>query len=774
MNRGQRRGRRSGAALVWVSVWLAWAGLVGQAAEPVEPLTLDRVLGGEFNASGYGARWDREQAVYYRFEDGPGAVGRDLVRYDAATGEKEVLVQGQWLVPPGSSRPLSVEGWTLSPDRSRLLIYTNSRRVWRANTRGDYWLLDLTSHELRQLGGEGPEATMMFATFSPDGRHVAYVRQNNLFVQSLDDFSIRQLTRDGDDQVINGTFDWVYEEELSLRKGFHWSPDGQWLVFWQVDTSRVPEFVMIDNISGLYPRLVRFAYPKTGQTNSAVRLGLVSVQGGDVRWIEVPGDPREHYLARVQWLDHPREVVIQQLDRRQHTNQLWFASVEDPRARPFFAETDPAWVDVRDDHRWIEEDQTLLWLSERDGWRHVWRIPRRKGRPQCLTPGDYDVIELLAVDKERGCFYFLASPENATERYLWCAPLKGGKARRLTPTDQAGWHSYDISPDGRWAIHTWSTFTSPPIVDLVELPEHTRVRVFEENEKLRKKLARLPAVETSFFQVETEPGVLLDGWLLKPPGFDPSLRYPTFFHVYGEPAGQTVLNRWGGRNAIWHRFLAEQGYVVLSVDNRGTPAPKGRQWRKCIYGQVGILASADQAAALRALQKRWSWMDPERVGIWGWSGGGSMTLNALFRYPDLYQVGMSVAPVPNMRLYDTIYQERYMGLPSENPEGYLKGSPLTYAHQLRGKLLLVHGTGDDNVHYQGMEALIDELVAHGKSFRMMAYPNRTHSIREGVGTTRHLYRLLTSFLTENLPAGPRQPSPPPAEAPEPAGAEAGS
>lgn len=501
IDRVSRRVSRRRVGLWVVSVGLACISWLGRTAESVQPLSLDRILGGEFNAKGYGARWDREEAAYYRFEDGPGAVGRDLVRYDILTGEKEVLVQGQWLVPPGSSRPLSVEGWTLSPDRSRLLIYTNSRRVWRANTRGDYWLLDLTSHELRQLGGDGPEASMMFATFSPDGRHVAYVRRNNLYVQNLEDFEIRQLTHDGGEHCINGTFDWVYEEELSLRKGFHWSPDGRWLAFWQLDTSRVPEFVMIDNISGLYPRLVRFAYPKTGQTNPAARLGLVSVQGGDIRWIELPGDPREHYLARLHWLENPRELVIQRLDRRQHTNQLWFASVEAPRARPFFAETDPAWVDVRDDHRWIQEDQTLLWLSERDGWRHVWRIPRKSGRPRCLTPGRYDVIELLAVDQARGCFYFLASPQNATERYLWCAALKGGKACRLTPTDQPGWHAYDISPDGRWAIHTWSTFSSPPIVDVVELPAHTRRRVLEENEGLRKKLARLPAVEISFFQV---------------------------------------------------------------------------------------------------------------------------------------------------------------------------------------------------------------------------------------------------------------------------------
>ncbi|MCP5523822.1 MAG: S9 family peptidase [Verrucomicrobiales bacterium] len=728
------------------------------AAEPGDArrdgLSLDRIFAGEFNAAGYDARWAPEGAGYLRFEDAKSGHGRDLVRYDAATGRREVLVQGQWFIPPGRESPLGIEHYDLSPDGSRLLIYTNSRRVWRQNTRGDYWLLDVSSHELRKLGGDAPESSMMFAAFSPDGTRVAFVREHNLCVQNLGDMTIVQLTTDGDEHHINGTFDWVYEEELDLRKGFEWSPDSRWLAFWQIDTTHVREFVLVNNTDGLYPEITRFPYPKTGETNPSARAGVVSAGGGKTEWIDLPGDPREHYLARMSWVEKPQDLVIQQLDRRQHTNQVWIASPGAESPHRFFAETDEAWVDVRDDAVWFDDDRKLLWLSERDGWRHAYSIARENGKAHRLTRGNYDVIDVLGLDEAKGLFYFTASPKNATEQYLFRAPLKGGKARRVTPKDQPGTHSYSLSPDRQWAIHTWSRFDVPPLVELINLPDHKRKTLFEDNEKLMKQLADLPPVQTEFFQVPTGEGAVLDGWRIMPPDFDAAKRYPVLFHVYGEPAGQTVLNRWGGRNAMWHRFLAEQGYVVMSIDNRGTPAPKGREWRKSIYGQVGILASADQAAALEAIRERWPWVDSARIGIWGWSGGGSMTLNALLRYPDRYQMGMAVAPVPNMRLYDTIYQERYMGLPGENPEGYLKGSPLTFAGQLKGDLLLVHGTGDDNVHYQGVEALINELVAYDKPFSMMAYPNRTHSIREGPGTSRHLFELLTRYLTEHLPAGP--------------------
>jgi len=296
---------------------------------------------------------------------------------------------------------------------------------------------------------------------------------------------------------------------------------------------------------------------------------------------------------------------------------------------------------------------------------------------------------------------------------------------------------------------------NPPIHELISLPNHKSVRILEDNSELRTKVKTLKRKPTEFFRVDIGEGVLLDGYQIKPYNFDPVKKYPVLFYVYGEPWGQTARDAWGGNTYLWHLMLAQQGYIIMSIDNRGTPSPRGRDWRKCIYRQIGILASADQAAAVRVIRK-WEYVDSTRIGIWGWSGGGSMSLNAIFRYPDLYHTAMAIASVPDQRYYDTIYQERYMGLPEDNAEGYKNGSPITFARQLKGNLLLVHGTGDDNVHYQGAEALINELIKHNKHFTMMAYPNRSHGIYEGTGTTLHLRKLLTRYLFENLPAGPSE------------------
>ncbi|MCK5653289.1 MAG: S9 family peptidase, partial [Gemmatimonadetes bacterium] len=341
------------------------------------------------------------------------------------------------------------------------------------------------------------------------------------------------------------------------------------------------------------------------------------------------------------------------------------------------------------------------------------------------------------------------------QRFLYRNRLDGsGTPERLTPDGLGGSHSYQISPDGGWAIHTASEFGVPPTIDLVRLPSHDVARTLVGNGRLKRTVENLARGDFDFFQVEVEEGVFLDGWLMKPPDLDPSQRYPLLYFVYGEPAGTTVVDRWGGSRYLWHLMLTQQGYLVASIDNRGTPAPKGRHWRKQIYGAVGVLASEDQAAANR-IMREWSFVDPTRIGIWGWSGGGSMTLNMMFRSPELYQTGLSVAPVPDQTLYDAIYQERYMGIPQENAAGYRAGSPITFAEGLAGNLLVVHGTGDDNVHYQGTERLINRLIELNKPFTMMAYPNRSHGIYEGRNTTRHLYELLTRYLMENMPPGAR-------------------
>jgi dipeptidyl-peptidase-4 len=482
---------------------------------------------------------------------------------------------------------------------------------------------------------------------------------------------------------------------------------------------------------------------------------VVPARGGETRWFKFSDDSRNHYIPKMDWADDSRHIIVQQLNRLQNTNEVILAHVRKDRIRSVLTERDEAWLDVTDSLRWYNNGTRFTWLSERDGWRHLYRVSRSGGKVTLLTPGPFDVIQVLHLDEDDGWVYYLASPDNPTQRYLCRAPLDGdGKLERVTPSNQVGTHSYDISPDAKWAFHTYSSFSVPPVTELISLPDHKTVRVLADNSELRETLDELETGATEFFRVDIGDGVELDGWCIKPPDFDSCKRYPVLLYVYGEPAGQTVLDRWGGKRYLWHQMLAQRGYLVMSVDNRGTPAPRGRQWRKCIYRQVGILASADQAAAVRKIIETRPYVDPNRIGVWGWSGGGSMSLNAIFRYPDLYRTAMAIAFISDQRYYDTIYQERYMGLPDDNAEGFKNGSPITFAHQLKGNLLLVHGTADDNVHYQSCEALVNKLIEHNKHFTMMAYPNRSHGIHEGKNTRLHLYTLLTRYLQENLPAGP--------------------
>jgi dipeptidyl-peptidase-4 len=722
-------------------------------------LTLERIFASsEFVANSMATRWAVDGNGYLVLEDAAaGGGGQDIVRYDAETGEKTIVVAAADLVPPGETKPLAVNDYAFSQSGSHLLIFTNSQRVWRANTRGDYWVLDRAAHELRKLGGDAAPSTLMFARLSPQADKAAYVRENNIYVEDLQSGEIRALTADGSRTVINGTFDWVYEEEFDLRDGFRFSSDGQAIAYWQIDTAGVAEFTMLDNTAALSPRLTRFAYPKTGQQNPICRVGVANLADAKTRWLEVPGDNREHYIARMDWMPGTRRLLLQQLNRPQNTNRVMVANPESGKIETLLAEKDKAWVEVHDELMWIGGNKQFTWISERDGWRRVYLFtPERKSLEE-LTPKGYDAIQLLHVDEkqDRPAAYYIASPENAAERYLYRVGLDGRGARRLTPDDQPGWHDYQISPNGKWAIHRFSRMGSPARVELIALPDHKPVRVLVDNKKLCKRLDKLARRPVEFFRVEIENGVALDGWCIAPPKFDPKKKHPLLIYVYGEPAGQTVTDRWGGAQYLWHLMLAQRGYFVMSFDNRGTCSPRGRDWRKCIYRQVGILAPADQAKAVEKVLAERPYLDSDRVGVWGWSGGGSMALCAIFKYPKLYKTAMAVAPVPNQRLYDTIYQERYQGPPSDNVEGYLQGSAVNFAGQLEGNLLLVHGTGDDNCHYQGTEALINELVRHKKLFTMMAYPSRSHSIQEGAGTTLHLRTLLTDYLEKNLPPGPK-------------------
>jgi dipeptidyl-peptidase-4 len=716
-----------------------------------------------FDAPRFGpARWLPDGSAYAIVERSGG--GTEIARYDAASGARSVLTRTDF----------DVDDYAWSGDGKQLLVFTNTKKVWRQDTRGDYYVLDVAAGTHKKLGGSGPEASLMFATFSPDGSRVAYVRQNNLFVEQIATGAITQLTSDGTappngaswapataGTIVNGTSDWVNEEELDIRDGFRWSPDGQHIAYWQFDTSGVGNMTLINDTADLYPRTITFAYPKPGTTNSAVRIGVVAAAGGATTWMKTPGDPRNTYIASLDWID-ASTVAMQQLNRMQNENDYLLGDAGSGNITRAFADASftmaghPTWVDLQEDVRWVDGGKAFLWLSERDGWRHIYKVSRATGAAVLATKFDGEVTDFVDVDEKIGGVYFLASPQNATQRYLYRAPLDGSSPPvRVTPSGESGWHTYTPAPGARLAFHTFSSFDRVTAMEVVSLPEHKSLRKLTDPSALQAKLADVltPAVE--FVTVPVGSGVTVDGWILKPASFDPSKKYPVIAQVYGEPAAQTVTDRWAGATALFHRALADAGYVVVSFDNRGTPAPKGAPWRKVIYGAVGELAAAEQAAAVKALASTHPYIDLDRVGIWGWSGGGSNTLNCVFRDGDVFQVGVSVAPVPDQRLYDTIYQERYMGVPEQNADGYRRGSSINFADGLKGRLLIVHGSGDDNVHYQGTERLVNRLVELGKPFDLMVYPNRTHAISEGPGTTPHIYQLIARYFITNLPAGPR-------------------
>jgi dipeptidyl-peptidase 4 len=731
-------------------------------AQQTDPsrLTVQRIYGsGEFAAQRFGpARWLGDGSAYTTVEAADSG-GRDIVRYDVETDRRDVLVSARQLVPQGADAPLEVEDYAWSPDGKKVLIFTNSQPVWRLNTRGDYWVLDREGGRLQKLGGaQAAPSTLMFAKFSPDGGRVGYVRENNLYVEDLATGRVTALTTDGSRTLINGTFDWVYEEELMnyYADGWRWSPDGSSIAFWQLNADSVKNFHLINNTDSLYSKVMPIQYPKVGETNSAARVGVVSAAGGQVRWLEVAGDPRNHYIARMEWAASSAEVILQRLNRLQNRNEVMLGDARTGKVRTVLVEQDSTWVELVDDLVWLDGGKSFTWVSDRDGWNHVYVVSRDGKKVRLVTRGEFDVLDVQGIDPKGGWLYYIASPENPVQRYLFRTRLDGkGKPERLSPARESGTHAYDVAPNYKYAIETYSSLGNPPVIRLLRLPGHQPIRTLVDNQELRARVNALRRGAVEWFSVEAEDGLRMPAVLMKPADFDSTRKYPLLFFVYGGPGKTEVNDVWGGY-WLWHTMLNQKGYLVAVVDNHGTPAPLGRRFRKAIYGQLGVLETRDQAVAARALAAR-PYVDPARIGIWGWSYGGFMALNTLFQHPDLYRTGVAVSPVTHWSLYDNVYTERFNGLITENREGYDRGSPLTYVNGFRGNLLLVHGSGDDNVHYQNSQMLINALVAANRPFEMMEYPNRTHCICQGKGTQAHLFELITRFLDRNLMAAPTAP-----------------
>ena len=581
---------------------------------------------------------------------------------------------------------------------------------------------------------------------SPDGKQRLEFRNRDLFVVNVSSRQSTQLTsRDRDRDV------WFRNPK--------WSPDGKQIAFIESDETDVRKRSMLVPSDPSYPGVREQRFARVGEKITSLRVGIVDSLGKSLKWLPIESPKEGYYLGSVEWAENSSELLIERLSRFRDKREFFLAS-KDGKLKRIFQESDPAWVVASQAKNsgltWIRGGQAFIVISEKDGWRHAFLYSRDGKELSLLTPGKYDIIDRAIVDESGGWFYFYASPTNATEKYLYRVPLDGsGTLQRMTPKEQPGTHSYDFSPNLKWAFHTYSTFDTPPIVELVELPDHRVVKIVEANEQLHEKAKTVISRPTDFLQLDIGGGVCMDAWMIKPRDFDETKKYPVFIYVYGEPHSQTVLNEWGAAQSNFLRVIADLGYVVVSIDNRGTPAPKGAAWRRSIFRSLGPLSTEDQAAALKELGRMRSYVDLSRVGIWGWSGGGSNTLNALFRKPNDYHVGIAVVPKPQPHLYNAWFQEIYMRTRETNRDGYKQSAPIHFANGLKGKLLIVTGSGETNTHIQIIEGLIDRLIELGKPFDYMVYPNRNHGLREGRGTLVHVRVLIARYLLENLSPGPR-------------------
>jgi dipeptidyl-peptidase 4 len=645
------------------------------------------------------------------------------------------------------------------------LLFTNTKKVWRQNTKGDYWVYDISLKKLQQLGKTKPASTLMFAKLSPDGSKAAYVSEYNLYVEDIATNKISALTINGNRKLINGTFDWAYEEEFFCRDGFRWSPDSKRIAYWQIDARNTHDYYMLNNTDSIYPTIIPVEYPVAGIAPSPFKIGVVEINNAKTKWMNIPTDPiLQSYVPRMEWAANSTELIVQHLNRKQNHSDIRLCNATSGETKIIYKEQDDAWIDVLglwdDDYQnggwdWINNGKDFIWASEKDGWRHLYKISRDGKQEAIITKGDYDVMNIDVIDEQNGYIYFHASPTNATQKYLYRTKLNGeGTLERITPASQIGTHNYMLSPKANFAMHRFSNHFTKPVSEWITLPLHNGVN---ENNLVNDAVAKADKskLNITFFTIKTAENITMDAWMVKPENFDSTKKYPVVFYVYTEPWGQNVKDQYNvSNNFLYKGNMAKDGYIYISIDNRGTPVPKGRAWRKSIYKKIGLVNIRDQAMAAKEILK-WTFVDTSRIAVWGWSGGGSATLGLMFQYPEIYKTGIAIAAVGNQLTYDNIYQERYMGLPQENKEDFIKGSPITYAKNLKGNLLYIHGTGDDNVHFNNAEMLMNELIKYNKQFQLMSYPNRSHSISEGEGTFQHLSTLYTNYLKQYCPLGAR-------------------
>ncbi|MBO2010410.1 S9 family peptidase [Hymenobacter negativus] len=691
-----------------------------------------------------GFDWMNDGRYYAALESG------SLVQHEVTTGNTvQTLVTAAELQLNGA--PLNVDGYSFNANEQKILFTTGTEPIYRRSARASYYVFDRSSKKLTPLSAGGKQG---YATFSPDGQRVAFTRDNNMFVTDLATMQETAVTSNGvKNNLINGSADWVYEEEFGFAQGFFWSPDSKQIAFYTFDESQVPEYDM-QEWGGLYPKEYRFKYPKAGEKNSVVSVSSYDVASGKTVKLDVGPNP-DQYIPRVMWTQVPNTVSIQRLNRLQNKLELLHGDVNTGKTQVVLTDTNPAYVEINDDLKYLAGGKQFIFTSEKDGYQHIYLHDMSGKQVRQLTKGNWEISAINGFDPKTGNLYYTSTEGSALQRHLYRINLSGKGKQRISEAGN-GLDVVNMSPDTRYFLNTHSTAGVPPVVSLREGSTGKLVKTLEDNAKLKQTLTQYDLGKHEFFTFKNAEGIELNAWMIKPSNFDPAKKYPVLMHVYGGPSfgtssTQTVLDNAGGgtafTNYLWHQLLAEKGYIVVSVENRGTSG-RGSAFRKATYANLGKFETIDQGDGAKYLATL-PYVDKSRIGIWGWSYGGYMASLAMTKNADLFKMGIAVAPVTNWRYYDSVYTERYLKTPQENPGGYDDNSPVQFAQNLTGKFLLVHGTGDDNVHFQNSIAFVDALIKANKDYQTLYYPNRNHGIAGG-NTRLHLYRQMTNFVTQNL------------------------
>lgn len=699
-----------------------------------QKITLEDIWGGTFRTEGLEVLRSMKDGQHYTVLNSDSENGVSSIdRYQYSTQEKAGTLLAS---DPDKGIPFFTS-YAFSEDESRVLLATEVEPVYRWSRLGVYYVYDLRDGTIARVAPE----KIQEPAFSPDGNKVAYVMQNNLYVKDLSDGSVGRITGDGvPNAIINGVTDWVYEEEFAFVRAFDWNATGDKLAFLRFDEREVPEFSMDIYGQDLYPYPYEFKYPKAGEANARVTLHIHDLAAGTTREVGLGG---AYYIPRLQWMSHPDHLSVQTLNRHQDHLVLHRVEASTLEVRTLLEETDAAYVDVTDNLTFLPDDR-FIWTSEKDGYNHIYLHGSDGSELYQLTSGPWEVTDYYGYDPRGKRIFYQATQQGSINRDVYSVSEKGRQHRRLTTGD--GTSSADFSADFSYFINTFHNAQTPPVYTLHRSSDGTLIKELKHNRDLLGKLAGYQLAPKEFSTLSVN-GHELNMWMIKPPDFDPSGKYPLLMFQYSGPGSQQVANRWHGSNDYWHQMLASEGYVIACVDGRGTGL-KGRDFKKLTQLELGKYEVEDQIAAARVLSDL-PYIDAERTGIWGWSYGGFMSTNCILKGNDVFEMAIAVAPVTSWRFYDTIYTERYMQTPQENPEGYDENSPLHFADRLKGKYLLVHGSADDNVHVQNTMRMVEALVQANKPFEWAIYPDRNHGIFGG-NTRLHLYSKMTRFVRENL------------------------